>query len=154
MNEQILLLKTMLTSNSNINVLRHSDDKKKRSMATGNIIGFGFIYLLLAMYTGGVSFGMAYFGLSESVPVLPATIIFALSFFMTLFKAHGILFGFKEIDLLMSMPFTVKNVVSSRLLFMYFENLKWTLVLSFSSLIGYIIGGAFGAVVGTVKCLI
>ena len=141
MNEQILLLKTMLTSSSNINVLRHSDDKKKRSMATGNIIGFGFIYLLLAMYTGGVSFGMSYFGLSESVPVLPATIIFALSFFLTLFKAHGILFGFKEIDLLMSMPFTVKNVVSSRFLFVYIENLKWTLVLSFSSLIGYIIGG-------------
>ena len=141
MNDQILLLKTIITSTSNINVLRHSDDKKKRSLATGNIIGFGFIYLLLAIYTGGISFGMSYFGMAEAVPGIPATIIFALSFFLTLFKAHGILFGYKEYDMLMSMPFTVKNVVSSRFLFMYFDNLKWTCVLSFSSLIGYIIGG-------------
>ena len=131
----------MLTSTSNINVLKYSDDKKKRSMATGNIVGMFFIYLLIAIYMGGTSFGMSYFGLAETVPVLPATVIFALSFFLTLFKAHGILFGFKEYDMLMSMPFSVKNVVSSRFLFMYFENLKWTCVLSFSALIGYIIGG-------------
>ena len=141
MNDQILLLKTMLTSTSNINVLKHSDDKKKRSMATGNIVGFSFIYLMLAIYIGGASFGMSYFGMAETVAALPATVIFALSFFMTFFKAHGILFGFKEYDMLMSMPFTVKSVVSSRFLFMYFENLKWTLILSFSSLIGFIIGG-------------
>ena len=132
MNDKILLLKTIITSTSNINVLRHSDDKKKRSLATGNIIGFGFIYLLLAIYTGGISFGMSYFGMADAVPGIPATIIFALSFFLTLFKAHGILFGSKEYDMLMSMPFTVKNVVSSRCLFMYFDNLKWACVLSFS----------------------
>ncbi len=141
MNNQLLLLKTMLTSTSNINVLKHSDDKKKRSMATGNIVGFAFIYLLLAIYTGGISFGMSYFGMAEIVPAIPATIIFALSFFLTLFKAHGILFGYKEYDMLMAMPFTVKGVVSSRFLLMYFENMKWTCVLSFSSLIGFIIGG-------------
>ena len=87
MSDQILLLKTMLTSTSNINVLRHSDDKKKKNMAAGNIVGFSFIYLLLAIYIGGASFGMSYFGMAEAVAALPATVIFALSFFMTLFKS-------------------------------------------------------------------
>ena len=41
---------------------------------------------------------MSYFGMAEIVPAIPATIIFALSFFLTLFKAHGILFGYREYD--------------------------------------------------------
>ncbi len=146
MNDQILLLKTVLTSTGNLNILKHSDDKKKRKLATGNIVGFSVIYLMLAIYVGGSCFGLSYYGMAETVPVIPASVVFALSFFFTFFKAHGIMFGYKEYDMLMSMPFTIKEVVSSRFLYMYINNLIWTCVISFSALIGFIIGGKPSAI--------
>jgi ABC-2 type transport system permease protein len=135
-NNRTLLLRTMLVSSSNFNILKYSDDKKKRGLAIGNIIGLSFLYLLVAVYAGAMSYGLAYFGMAEIIPTIPAVIIVALSLIMTFFKAHGMLFGYKEYDMLMSMPFAVKNVVADRFLYMYIKNLPLTCVISFAALIG------------------
>ena len=126
----------MLVSSSNFNILKYSDDKKKRGLAIGNLIGLSFLYLLVAVYAGAMSYGLAYFGMAEIIPTIPAVIIVALSLIMTFFKAHGMLFGYKEYDMLMSMPFAVKNVVADRFLYMYIKNLPLTCVISFAALIG------------------
>ncbi len=140
MNKQALLLKTMLTSTGSINIIKYSDDKKKRGLAIGNIIGMSFLYILLAGMMAVMSYGMAFFGFGEMIPTLPAVIISAISLLFTFLKAHGFLFGYREYDMLMSMPFTTKSVVSSRFLYMYIKNLSWTCTVSFASLIGYAIG--------------
>ncbi|MBR6359527.1 MAG: hypothetical protein IKS11_07745 [Lachnospiraceae bacterium] len=137
MNNQILLLKTMLLSTSNRNILKYSDDKKKRGLATGNIIGPVILHVLIAIYVGAMCYGMAFFGMADTVPAVPAVLITAISFLFTLLKAHGMLFGYKEYDMLMSMPFPTKAVVADRFLFMYLKNLSWTCVVSLASLIAY-----------------
>ena len=146
MNDQMLLLKTMLVSASNINIIKHSDDKKKRGLAWGNLIGFSFLYLLLGAYVAATCAGMAIFGMAEAVPAVPAIVIAAVSLIFTLLKAHGMLFGYKEYDMLMSMPFKTKAVVSNRFLFMYINSLPWTVIVSVAALIGYAIGVRPGAV--------
>ncbi|MBO7634229.1 MAG: hypothetical protein J6S72_07595 [Lachnospiraceae bacterium] len=139
MNKQPLLLKTMLASTSSINILRYSDDKKKRSLAIGNIIGLIILVPILGGLIGAQCYGMAYFGMSDVIPALCAVIITAISFLFTLLKAHGLLFGYREYDMLMAMPFPVKTIVSCRFLYMYIKNLFWTLTVSAASLIGYAI---------------
>ena len=141
----MLLLKTMLVSTSNINILKHSDDKKKRGLAWGNLIGFSFLYLLLGAYVALTCAGMALFGMAEAVPAIPAVVIAAVSLIFTLLKAHGMLFGYKEYDMVMSMPFKTRAVVSNRFLFMYINSLPWTVIVSVASLIGYAIGVKPGA---------
>ena len=68
MNKQALLLKTMLTSTGSINIIKYSDDKKKRGLAIGNIIGMSFLYIILAGMMAVMSYGMAFFGFGEMIP--------------------------------------------------------------------------------------
>ena len=75
MNKQMLLLKTMLASTSSINILRYSEDKKKRGLAIGNIIGLTIGYLMLGGIIAAMTYGMSYFGMPDTVPALPVLTI-------------------------------------------------------------------------------
>ncbi len=137
MSKQLLLLKTMLASTSSINILRYSDDKKKRGLALGNIIGLIILIPILAGLMGAVSYGMAFFGMPGVIPAVCAIIITAISFLFTLLKAHGLLFAYREYDMLMAMPFAIKTIVSCRFLYTYIKSMSWILPTSVASLVGY-----------------
>jgi ABC-2 type transport system permease protein len=51
-----------------------------------------------------------------------------IGFFTTIYKASGVLFGFKDYDLVMSLPIKTSHVVASRVLQLYLLNLFFTLM--------------------------
>lgn len=135
--ERILLVKNMVLSNSGINTLRHSTDKKKKGQVIGGFIGLFFVYVLLLAYCVLMSIGYGKMGLTSAIPVMCAVMISAVELIFTLIKTNGYLFAFKEYDMLMSLPFKVKTVVSSKFIYMYIKNLPMTISVSISMLIGY-----------------
>ena len=138
-NNSMVLYRTMKASTSHINVIRYSKDKKKRNAALGAVIGYAFLGLAAVLFVGMVSYGMSSFGFQDMVPALVASFITLITLFLTLFKSNGYMYAFKDYDMLMSLPFPVRTIVSNRFLLMYASDLPWNVLVSLSALAGYAI---------------
>lgn len=141
--KRILLLKTLLKSTSETNILKHTTDRKKRSSIKGRRAGRYTLYFMLLAFCAVESVGMSVFGMSELIPGTAAILLIAMSFVLTLFKTNGYLFGFKEYDMLVSMPFRIRDIVADKFLYMFIKSLPVTACISISMLIGYCVGGSF-----------
>ncbi len=136
-NKDILLLKTLLRSTSSINIYRTTKDKKQKGKIIGGFIGMALLYLMLIGYCVLMAVGSAYFGLQQSLPDMTAVMISLLSFVFTLLKAGSYLFGFREYEMLMALPFSEKTIVGGKFMYMYMKNLPWNVSISIAMLIGY-----------------
>ncbi|MBQ3795411.1 MAG: hypothetical protein II842_03850 [Butyrivibrio sp.] len=136
-NKTLLLFRTLLKSTSSLNILKTTDDKKKKGKIIGGYIGMGILYLMLIGYCLLTAIGFGYLGALDQMADMTAIMICALSFVFTMLKAGSYLFGFREYEMLMALPFSEKTIVSSKFLYMYMKNLPWNLSISIAMLIGY-----------------
>ena len=136
-NKSILLIKTLLLSTSQMNICKHSTDKKKKRKAVISMVGFGILYLMIMFYGVIYCMGFGKSGMSDSIPVMCAMIVAALAAILTFFKTNGYLFNFKEYDMLMSLPFSTKTVAACKFMYMYINSLPWYMIISLAMLIGY-----------------
>ncbi|MCQ2082252.1 MAG: hypothetical protein MJZ11_11390 [Lachnospiraceae bacterium] len=143
--KRLLLLRIMNKATSLSNKYKHSK-QGKRGDVIGNYVGFGILYLFLIILVGAQSIGFALIGMYNAIPELCALVISIIAFFFTLIKAGGYLFGFKEYDMLMSMPFSVKDIVASKFLYMYLKTLPWFVSVSIAMLIGFAVGGSINII--------
>ena len=137
MNSTILLLRTLLLSTSQLNIYRHTNDKAKRRRIVGMAIGYSLLYATLLAYGIVACVGYGSLGVADVIPVLCALSMSVLTFALTLFKSNGYLFGFREYDLLMSLPFPTRTVAACKFLYMYVKSLPWCATISVSMMIGY-----------------
>ena len=137
MKSNIILLKTLLLSTSRLNLLKHTEDKKKHKKVVGGIIGTVVIYAMIMFYSVFMCIGYGQSGIINSVPVMCALTVSLLSFVFTVFKTNGYLFNFKEYDMLMSLPIEAKSIAACKFLYMYIKSLPWYVSISFAMLIGY-----------------
>lgn len=148
-NKRLLLLSTMFLSTSSKNTAKYASDSKTRKKAKAAPIGFFFVYLTIALYSGLIAWGMALTGFWEIMPPITASILWLLSFMFTIFKTNGYLFNFKEYDMLMAMPFSVKNIIADRFLYMYIKSLPWYVSVSLPMVVMYAVFGDVN-VLGTI----
>ncbi len=137
MNKNILLLKTLLLSTSQINKLKYCNDKKKKGKIIGGIIGVVIIYLLIMGFAILTCIGYGVTGMIDAAPVMCGLIVSLLAFVFTLFKTNGYLFNFKEYDMLMSLPFEPKKIAACKFLYMYIKSMAWHASISVAMMIGY-----------------
>lgn len=135
-NKGLVLLKTMFASTSYINALKHADKQKKKK-TRASLIGVCVLAVYLTVMVGLLAYSMASYGYGDTVPLTVATVITLMSLVFTLLKSNGYLYGFKEYDMLMAMPFPVSTIVTDKFLYMYLRDLRWDVLVSFSALIGY-----------------
>lgn len=136
---EMILLKTLFLSTSESNIRKHSNDPKKRKNALWACIGKGILLFLLVIYTFAMCAGYGAMGLTDAIPLLCAATISLVAFFFTVFKVNGYLYGFKEYDMIMSLPFEVKSVVKAKFMYMYLKSIHWYMAMSVAALIGYAI---------------
>lgn len=136
-NKNFLLLRTLLLSTSQRNIYKHTRDQKKRNRIIANAVGMGLLYVMLMAYSILVCIGFGQTGLIGVAPLMCAILVSALAFVFTLFRSNGYLFGFKEYDMLMSLPFETKTVAACKFLYMYIKNLPWYLSISLALMAGY-----------------
>lgn len=126
-----LLVKNRLIAQLGINVFRYEKDKRKRNSKIAVTAALIFCLIMIVGYCGGMAYGYAYLGLAELIPGIALVISSLITLFFTMFKANGELFGFKDYDMVMSLPVPVRTIINSRFLNMYFWNTFITLLVMF-----------------------
>ncbi len=135
--KNLILLRTLLLSTSLHNIGKYSKDPKKKKKVIGNYIGLTVLYAMLIGYSAVVSVGLGAAGFGEAIPLMGALIICGMSFVFTVLRTNGYLFNFKEYDMLMALPFEVRDVAACKFLYMYVKSLPWYISIAFAMMIGY-----------------
>lgn len=115
------------------------EQKKKKTRAL--YIGFTFFVLLMS----GVSYLYAYmmgcslnmFNSIELLPSLFMALTSVIVLFTTIFKVKGTIFGFKDYDMVMSLPVSNGKIVASRLILLYSINIVFVLMIMIPMMIAY-----------------
>ena len=117
-----LLVKNRLIAQLGINVFRYEKDTHKRNIKIVLTAVIIICLIIFAGYCGTMAYGYAYLGLTELIPGIAMVISSIVTLFFTMFKANGELFGFKDYDMVMSLPIPVRTIINSRFLNMYLWN--------------------------------
>ena len=96
-----------------------------------------WLYLMLMGYCALTAIGFGYIGMESLIPAMAAIMICLMAFFFTMLKASSYLFGFREYDMLMALPFSEKDIVASKFLYMYMKDIPWNLSISVAMMLGY-----------------
>lgn len=98
---------------------------------------YGILLAMLASYSFGLSFGLGFLNMEKLVPgcavVVPGLVIF----FFTMLKTNGIMFGYKDYDMLMALPVPTRTVIASRFLLLYLFHLGITAFVLVPMGVGY-----------------
>ena len=147
----ILLLKIQLLGLFGINKTLHADPAKaKRTLALAALV-VAAVVLFASAYSAGVAQGLVQIGLAEAVPlvaVLVGAIAGAVAAFL---KTNGVLFGFKDYDLVMSLPVPTSSVVLSRIASLYAMSLLFGVLVMVPAFAVY--ASAAGVSAGRGACL-
>ncbi len=136
-NTNIVLIKALLLSTSQINILKHSTDKKKKGRVKGNLISYVILVIITIALCVSQCIGLNMLNLNHVIPVGCAISLSALGFIMTVFRSNGYLFNYKEYDMLMALPIGETDIAKSRFIFMYLKMAPWFMCISAGFLLGY-----------------
>lgn len=109
MNRFLLITKVQL-----LNVFKQSN-RKKSFLNLGSYTLGALIMCGLGIYYSATLFSSMPPELYSSVPYFTAYVVSFLVFIMGISTSRGMLFGFKDLDLLKAMPFTEKEIVFSKI---------------------------------------
>ena len=131
MAEMWLLLKIQLLGLFGLGRVRHQRDRGLRRRASWRLGLYLFLFVLVLPIVGGycylIAYGLDMVGQVRLLPVLAATVVALITLFTSAYKANGVLFAFRDYDLVMALPVRSGAVVASRVLFLYSMNLFITL---------------------------
>ncbi|MGH4051892.1 MAG: putative ABC transporter permease subunit [Clostridium sp.] len=128
-NNTLILLKAQFLNQSGVNTFRYESDKKKKNRVVILVAIMTILIFMLSLYCFGMGYGMGSIGLARIIPGYAFTITSLLVLFFTILKASGILFAFKDYDMLMALPVQTTTVITSRFLLMYGMNVLISLVI-------------------------
>ena len=128
MNQIWTLTRMQLGSALEFLSIKHNKNRKKNvSVTTILLLGF----LLFAFLSGTYSFMMGtalqYYGEIDVLPGLFMAATCLMIFFTSIYKVKGVLFGFKDYDIVMSLPVKTWKIVASRLMLLYLINMVFVL---------------------------
>lgn len=132
-----LLVKIQLLGFFNINRLLHTNDaKEKRRMV---VMGASMLLVVVIMvaYSAGMAIACAYLGMADVLPPLILMVCAACTLLITFLKSNGVLFGFRDYDMVLSLPVKSATVIVSRLLSVYAMNFMLSGVIMLPSIIVY-----------------
>ena len=118
-NKVWLLTKIQLMRVCNPEFFKDRGLRKKRKRFLLLSIGMVGIGVLIMFYSALISLGFVQMGMGEVIPVVMMGVCSLLLVAVSFMKSGGTLFGGKNLDMVISLPVTVRQVVFSRMLFLY-----------------------------------
>ena len=126
----ILLLKIQLLGLFGINKTLHADPAKARRTLALAALAVAAIVLFAAAYSSGVAQTLVQMGLPEAIPLVAVLVGAVAGAVAAFLKTNGVLFSFKDYDLVMSLPVPTSSVVLSRIVSLYAMSLALSVVLA------------------------
>lgn len=115
------------------------EQKKKKTSAL--YVGFTFFLIFMSgmsfFYTYVTGMGLKQFGSIELLPSLFMSLTSIIVLFTSIYKVKGTLFGFKDYDMVMSLPVSNSQIVASRLILLYAINIVFVLIIMIPMMIAY-----------------
>lgn len=117
------------------------------------ISGFGALAIMagVSVYISGVySFLLASMlapaGMLNLLPMLMAVMTVVMAFMFTVFVSGGVIFGGRDSDLVLALPVSAFEIMLSKVLALYLENLLITAFMLVPMAVAYMVSGGGGAV--------
>ena len=136
-----ILLKAQLINFFPINEIRDSGKKKQSSMA---IASFGIITLSLFCFVYNILTAKTLVQVGQ-YDLIPAYMVSVSSFsilFLTVFYSNSILFGSRDMEILLSLPVKSSDIITSKFMFMYLLNFLIGLMFMLPGGIVWILNGS------------
>ena len=136
-----ILIKAQLINFFPINEIRETGNKKQSSMA---IASFGIITLALFCFVYNILTAKTLVQVGQ-YDLIPAYMISVSSFsilFLTVFYSNGILFGSRDMEILLSLPVKSSDIITSKFMFMYLLNFLIGLMFMLPGGIVWILNGS------------
>lgn len=115
------------------------EHKKKKSSFL--YLGFSIFVILMSalsfFYAYITGMGLRQFNSLDLLPSLFMAITSIIILFTTIYKVKGTLFGFKDYDMVMSLPVSNSQIVASRLILLYSLNIIFVLIIMIPMIIAY-----------------
>ena len=121
-----------------VNVFRFSRDKKVKGRTAVLVAAWSVLLLVLAVYVGGLSYGLIWLGMEEMVPAYLLVLSSLLPFVLNVFTTGSVLFRQEGYDMVCSLPVAKGAVVLSRFARMYVEHLLLTMAVLLPGLTVYL----------------
>ncbi len=132
-----LLTKVQLRTALDFQVTSKKGRMKQSTFVLGSsLIGLLFMFMAF-MYSYGIGLTLNMIGMIDRLPQLAMAITSFITLFTSIYKVKGILFGFKDYDLIMALPIKTSLVVISRFLLLYIVNMVITLIVLVPATIAY-----------------
>lgn len=136
-----ILIKAQLINFFPINEVRETGNKKQSSMA---IASFGIITLALFCFVYNILTAKTLVQVGQ-YNLIPAYMVSVSSFsilFLTVFYSNGILFGSRDMEILLSLPVKSSDIITSKFMFMYLLNFLIGLMFMLPGGIVWILNGS------------
>ena len=116
-----ILIRAQLINFFPINEIREPRNKKQSSVV---IASFGIITLAIfcCIYNIMTAKTLVQVGQQELIPAYMVAVSSFSILFLTIFYSNGILFGSRDIEMLLSLPLKSSDIISSKFIFMYLLN--------------------------------
>lgn len=133
-----LLTKVQLGTAFDFNLVTKKKQINKTNTILIAIIIFSIILSGISfIYSYGIGLTLRLIGALDLLPELVMAITCLITLMTTIYKVKGTLFGFKDYDMIMSLPVKTSSIVISRLLILYLINILFTVIIIVPTSIAY-----------------
>lgn len=111
--------------------------KRPKVIYVGVLLLVLFLSMVSFLYNMLLGSGLNMFGCINILPSMIMSVTCIITFMTTIFKVKGTIFGFRDYDMVMSLPVSTGTVVASRLFILYALNFLFILILMVPMMITY-----------------
>ena len=133
----LTLFRIQFLNQSGFNVFRYEKDPKKKNKTIAMFVGISILSVIMAGYSFALGYGFGFLGIYDIVPGFAVTITSLVILVFTFFKTNGFIFACRDYDMLMSLPFSTKTIITAKFLYMYISNLVLAAVVMIPMCGGY-----------------
>lgn len=117
--------------------LGENKKKKTRALYFGFILFIISISLLSFFYAYMIGTGLKLYDSISHLPSIYMAMASIMVLFATVYKVKGTIFGFKDYDMLMSLPVSNSKIVASRIILLYSVNFVFVLIIMLPMMAAY-----------------
>jgi len=129
----LLLLRIQLLDLFGINKAIHTKDKREKLKLWSLMAVFTLSMIIVTgvsfMYSYNIAMALEMFGVLELLPIVMMVATCLTTLVTSIYKVSGVLFGFKDYDMLMSLPIKTSTIISSRIIMLNIINIFYTLII-------------------------
>ncbi|MBF4692204.1 hypothetical protein [Fusibacter ferrireducens] len=120
MNRIYLLLRTQIINYFSLNEMKQSKNKKEMIIIVG--LSLAMLLIFFCIYNVLTAQALARMGEQDLIPAYMVAVSSFATLILTMLRSNGILFGSRDMDMLLALPVKLHELISSKFLFMYLLN--------------------------------